>query len=112
MDCTMIQPGLVPFHFGTSEAGEREHLERHLMECASCLRDYLAIKRSIELGANDEDARARPSPIAKQRLRKAIAAELAPKRTVVRSRWERNIRQESIEDARPTGKYTTFQVTG
>ncbi len=84
MDCTLSQRELVPFHFGTVEPAVREELEGHLLTCASCLRDYLALKRDIETAAAVEA----PSAAARGRLRSAVAQQLN-RPVVVRAWWER-----------------------
>ena len=82
MDCVLIQPELVAYHFGMIEDDARERVEKHLLECPECLRDFLALKRSME--TSDE----RPSPLAKARLREAVASEVG-RRRVAWSWWER-----------------------
>lgn len=71
MDCSLIRPDLVSFHFGTLEGPARDALERHLEGCQECLRDFLALKRAFEVSAE------RPSAAARARLRGAVRAELA-----------------------------------
>jgi anti-sigma factor RsiW len=81
MDCKLIQPDLVSYHFGMIEVDARERVEKHLLECPQCLRDYIALKREME--TTEE----RPSPAAKARLREAVAREVG--RRVTWSWWER-----------------------
>ncbi len=88
MDCTVSQRELVPFHFGQVEAPLRAQLEQHLTSCPSCLRDYLVLKRDIELGAAAAPA---PAPAARARLRQAVAARLPGQPARARARWERPI---------------------
>ena len=73
MDCKLIRPELVAYHFGSVAAGVREDLEAHLPQCPDCLRAYLALKRELETAG----AGPRPSPAARDRLRRAVARELA-----------------------------------
>ena len=82
MVCALIQPELVAYHFGMIEEDKRLDVEKHLLECPECLRDFLALKRSME--TSDE----RPSSGAKERLRAAVAREVARPR-VPWSWWER-----------------------
>jgi anti-sigma factor RsiW len=82
MDCNLIQPDLVPYHFGLIEDDARLRVEEHLLGCQKCLRDYIVLKRQME------SSEAKPSAIAKQRLRQAVATEIARPR-VVWSWWER-----------------------
>jgi predicted anti-sigma-YlaC factor YlaD len=77
MDCRLIQPELVRFHFGDAEEEVRAPVEEHLLGCAACLKAYLSLKREIETSPERGEA---PSMMAKARLRKAVAAELASRR--------------------------------
>lgn len=89
MDCELIQPDLVPFHFGVIEEADRLRIEAHLVACPRCLCDYLALKREIE---TTRESDARPSERARDRLREAVAREVRPEEArarVTRSRWER-----------------------
>jgi anti-sigma factor RsiW len=70
MDCDVIQPDLVAYHFGVIEQGARRAVEEHLVGCPICLGDFLTLKREIET------ADARPSVAAKDRLRRAVAREI------------------------------------
>jgi anti-sigma factor RsiW len=87
MDCHVIQPDLVPYHFAELEDDARRSVETHLTECPACLRDFIALKRAMEI--SDE----RPSPAAKARLQEAVTREIAaatPRRSrVAWSWWER-----------------------
>jgi anti-sigma factor RsiW len=85
VDCEVIQHELVPYHFGAIDEEARARVEVHLLECKGCLRDFLALKRSVE---SPEE---RPSAAAKSRLRAAVAREIghdAPARFTW-SWWER-----------------------
>ena len=81
MDCSLIQPELVSYHFGTIEGEARERVEQHLTACPKCLADFIALKRTMEVS---ED---KPSQAAKDRLRRAVALEV--RRSVSWSWWER-----------------------
>lgn len=84
MEHDLIQIDLVPYHFGTIDDEARDRVESHLMTCAACLKDYLALKRSIEA------PEARPSDLAKARLRKAVMREVGHEESrVTWSWWER-----------------------
>jgi hypothetical protein len=61
MDCALILPDLVSYHFG-----EASHVEEHLLECKDCLRAYLKLKRQIDAEPQ------RPSP----RVRASLVAEV------------------------------------
>ena len=76
MDCSLIEPELIGFHFGTLDEEGRAAVESHLVSCARCVRAYLDTKRAIEVGASG----ARPSEASRGRLRAAVAAELASRR--------------------------------
>lgn len=82
MDCRLIEPDLVPYHFGDIEEEARLQVEQHLTECPQCLRDFIALKREMET------APARPSTAAKDRLRRAVLREVGTRR-VTWSWWER-----------------------
>ena len=74
MSCEHIENELCAYHFGVIAEDARGAVEEHLLECRECLRGFLQVKRAIEL---DEDA-PRPSAKARQRLRRAVAHEVAP----------------------------------
>lgn len=73
MDCKLIRPDLVAYHFGSVEARSRDAVEAHLVECRGCLKAYLALKREIETAG----ASPAPSQAARERLRRAVAREVA-----------------------------------
>jgi hypothetical protein len=70
MDCPLIQPELVGYHFATTSDDMRAEIDAHLLGCPKCLRAYLGIKHHIERGAAREE---RPSAAARDRLRAAVA---------------------------------------
>lgn len=72
MSCETLRGELLAFHFGEVPDAVRAQLEAHLPGCSSCLREYLALKRSLETQA-EEPA---PSEAARLRLRRAVAQEL------------------------------------
>jgi anti-sigma factor RsiW len=76
MDCQLIRPDLVGFHFGNLSPAVRDEVESHLVACPDCLRGYLALKRELETAR----ATPRPSEAARARLRRTVAAELAGRR--------------------------------
>lgn len=80
--CAALRPELVPYCLGEVADDVRGRLEQHLPGCPACVAELLALKRAIDLG----DPAARPSDVARARLRAAVAAEIgaAPRR-----RWER-----------------------
>ncbi len=80
MSCREIQAELTAYHFGEILVEARTQIEDHLLGCSSCLRDYLALKREIELG----ELEPAPSPFLKARVRAAIAQELTPPTPVLR----------------------------
>lgn len=81
MGCELIQPDLVTYHFGVIEHDARLRVEAHLLACPRCLKDFLALKREMET------SEARPSGLAKERLRRAVIREID--RHVRWSWWER-----------------------
>jgi len=82
MDCKVIKPDLIRYHFGVIEDDARGDVEKHLTECSDCLRDFIALKREMETSD------AKPSPAAKDRLRQAVALEIR-RPLVTWSWWER-----------------------
>jgi anti-sigma factor RsiW len=70
MDCQLIQPELVAFHFGDLDDEARLRVETHLTACRACVAAFLQFKRAME--TSDE----RPSAAAAKRLRDAVAQEL------------------------------------
>lgn len=84
MDCELIHIELVPYHFGGIDDEARTRVEAHLLACPACLKDFLALKRSIEA------REARPTAMAKARLRKAVMREIGHDDAGVSwSWWER-----------------------
>lgn len=79
MDCSLIEPELVGFHFGTLDDEVRRGVEEHLCGCASCVRAFVAIKRGLELSEGPL-----PSEAARSRLRAEVAAELSSRRRPAR----------------------------
>lgn len=73
MDCQLIRGDLVAYHFGSVDERSRDAVEAHLVECPACLKAYLALKREIETA----QAAPRPSQAARDRLRRAVAKEVA-----------------------------------
>jgi anti-sigma factor RsiW len=69
MDCSVIQMDLVAYHLGAIDDGARERVEAHLVECASCVRAYVTLKRHAEAGS------AKPSDAARAKLRAAVSEE-------------------------------------
>ncbi len=84
MSCDEIRPELLGFHFGETEPEPRQTVEQHLLGCRSCLEEFLDLKRAVEA----PDLEHRPSAAARDRLRRAVAAEVAPPAPAW-SWWER-----------------------
>ena len=86
MKCTQIEAELMAYHFGVIAPEVRDDLEAHLLDCPSCLRQFIALKREVETAELDE----RPSKRARQRLRSAVAQAVGAE-PVIRpwSWWER-----------------------
>jgi anti-sigma factor RsiW len=82
VDCSLIEPDLVSFHFGAATDVARNRLEEHLLGCPRCMSAFFALKRAVEDGPSDAEA-PRPSAASHARLRQAIADEFvrAPRRT-------------------------------
>ena len=87
MNCGTMHVELVGFHFGVIAEDLRAEVEAHLLSCGRCLREYLSLKRTVELGEGE----ARPAPAVKARLRQAIAKELGVRQPHLGgwSWWER-----------------------
>ena len=83
MDCEMTQSELVAYLFGVIEDRTRADVEQHLLDCSSCLREFIALKRAAETA---DDA---PSAVAKDRLRRDVAGELRRASHASWSWWER-----------------------
>ena len=84
MDCAVMQPELIAYHFGELEDPARARLEAHLLSCPGCLRDFLALKRALET------SELTPSAAAKARLREAVVRSIAQPR-IGWSWWERPV---------------------
>jgi anti-sigma factor RsiW len=73
VDCTLIEPELVGFHFATLDEAARARVEEHLLGCKACLSAFVALKRAIESEAPI------PSETSRARLRAAVAARIKPR---------------------------------
>lgn len=82
--CRDATSALVALHFGTIDSLERDAIEAHLIECPSCVRDYLALKRAVEIPDETEA----PSETSRAKLQRSVARELARGRAGWRW-WER-----------------------
>ncbi len=83
MSCDRVEPELVAYHFGTIDPEARQAVEEHLPSCASCLREFIALKRNMETG----EAEPPPSRQARERLRLAVARELSASAPAPSWRW-------------------------
>jgi anti-sigma factor RsiW len=72
MTCDDIAAELVAYQFNVVDGAAREQIEAHLVQCPTCVRAFVALKRSIETseGVPGPSRRVRP------RLREAVAREL------------------------------------
>jgi hypothetical protein len=75
MDCAGVD--LVAYHFATLDDDARDAIDAHLLECKTCLRAYLSLKRTAEKGPLD-----RPSKNVRERLRADVERTFAKKRVV------------------------------
>jgi anti-sigma factor RsiW len=83
MDCTLTQEHLIGYHFAALEDGDREGVERHLLECTACLKTYLALKAHVDRAGSDDG----PSEQARLRLRAEVARRFTPTLARRASRW-------------------------
>jgi anti-sigma factor RsiW len=83
MDCDVTRTDLIDFHFGEIDDQPRLRVEAHLLSCPACLREFMAIKRAVETTGT------RPSEAARERLRAAVAREVAPLGRAAWSWWQR-----------------------
>jgi anti-sigma factor RsiW len=74
MSCKSVRSELVAFHFGLVEGEARRTIEDHLVACSACVAELIALKRAIEHGEQGPA----PPRSARDRLRRAVARELAP----------------------------------
>ena len=84
MDCGLIRPELVMFHFGDVDAPARASIEEHLQSCGDCVRAFLALKREIETAPERGEV---PSAAARDRLRRAVSAEIGARRPARPVAW-------------------------
>lgn len=84
MTCTELKADLMAWQLGDLHGTERESLETHLASCNTCVREFIALKRDVELA---EDGPA-PSFAAKEKLRHAVKLELG---LVPGPWWERPV---------------------
>jgi len=92
MDCALMQQDLIAYCLGELADPARGRLEAHLASCPHCLRDFFALKRSLE------PADVTPSAAAAARLREAVAPSVAVAQSVARAQqgtrwswWERPV---------------------
>jgi anti-sigma factor RsiW len=83
MSCDTVKPELVAYHFGTIGPEAREAVEEHLPNCASCLREFISLKRAMETSEDEP----RPSQAARERLRHAVARELRARAPAPARSW-------------------------
>jgi anti-sigma factor RsiW len=84
MDCALMQPDLIAYQLAELEDPARARLETHLHSCPTCLRDFLALKRSLEI------RELAPSAAARTRLRDAVVGAVTqPRAPSGWSWWER-----------------------
>jgi anti-sigma factor RsiW len=75
MTCEELETELVGYHFGVLADEARQRVEGHLVECPSCVRAFVGVKRSIE---RSEDVPAPPEG-GRARLRLAVARAIGPR---------------------------------
>jgi anti-sigma factor RsiW len=80
--CEAVEAELVAYHFGLLDGPARDDVEKHLESCAECVRAFVGVKRAIEAPTG-----VAPSRAARERLRRAVAREVAP--AAPRRWWER-----------------------
>ena len=86
MDCRLIQGELLAYALGTSDDGERERIDAHLLTCTACLRAYLRLKHHVERGAS---LGARPGDDVRRRIRDDVAAAVRPRGAARVQKWLR-----------------------
>src|SRR5215203_5692807 len=89
MDCTGVASHLVAYHLGSVEGETRDAIDAHLLECTTCLKTYLALKRAADARPAD-----RPSQDARERLRAEV--ERTFKKTTKREDEKREKRADVI----------------
>ena len=108
MDCRLIQPELVLYHFGTIDSVTRSRVETHLLSCRECLAGYLALKRQLE--SETADSGPRPSDAARARLRAAVEREVSAARQPLAS-WRRATRWSLAAAAAAVLAFVALQST-
>jgi hypothetical protein len=104
MNCETMQGELVGFHFGAITDADRRGIEAHLASCPACLGAYFALKRDVETA----ELEPRPSSLARERLRNAVARELRVSAgPVVHRWWERPLAFSSAAAAVVLALFTT-----
>jgi anti-sigma factor RsiW len=86
MRCEELSAELLAYHFGLVSPEEREAIEQHLLSCPACCRAFVLVKRSVEVAPSAP----LPSASARQRLRGAVAEQIARK-SARSSWWERSL---------------------
>lgn len=76
MTCQHFCEDLIAFQLGELEDPARRALEAHLVDCSACVREFVTLKRQLELA--DVVAVERPSNVAAHRLRRAVVAQVSP----------------------------------
>jgi hypothetical protein len=75
MDCKVIEPELVAYHFGVVDEPLRDRIEQHMLGCPACLAAFLRLKRAVETAPAADGLH--PSETARARLRQAADVELS-----------------------------------
>ena len=83
MTCKTIKPELLDFHLAEISHEDRLRVENHLISCASCLNDFLFLKRNTETDYLSEA----PSMRMRQQLRQRIEQKVS--RPAAKRHWFR-----------------------
>jgi hypothetical protein len=73
MSQSHVADALLRFHLGASDDAEHEQVDAHLLDCRGCLSEFLSLKRRFDSATAVEE---RPSPLARERLRKELRRRL------------------------------------
>jgi anti-sigma factor RsiW len=70
--CEALGSALIAYHFGACEPAERARVESHLPGCPTCVREWVALKREVELSEHAPV----PSGASRRSLREEMARTL------------------------------------
>ena len=73
MECTVIESEITNFYFGSISTERRNVCENHILSCEHCLKEFLQLKRHIELEPAPFEL---PSANVQERIRRKVSEKI------------------------------------